>query len=130
MAKQFCPRCGGATLIKTNTTVNSDGYIDIHLKKNFKYHLRGTQYSLPKPKGGRDSSPFILRGDTKEYEAAARYASKIRKDALAAEDPDQGIFSSNYVSGGREKANVNVKTGRVILGTGKKNPNAVGHKKK
>jgi RNA-binding protein NOB1 len=130
MSKQFCPRCGGPTLIKANSSVTSSGEMKIHLKKDFHYRLRGTRYSLPKPKGGRENKSLILREDTKEFQAAERYAKKLRKETLAADDPDQGVFSSNHFSGGRERANVSTKTGKVILGTGKSNPNAVGHKMK
>ncbi|KAM0748323.1 hypothetical protein T439DRAFT_304712 [Meredithblackwellia eburnea MCA 4105] len=74
--KRFCPSCGGPTLIRTSITyvpatpANPQGYI-LHLKTNFQYRLRGTQYSLPNPKmgragGGVNAEP-VLREDQKEW---------------------------------------------------------------
>lgn len=47
MNKQFCPRCGGATLMKTSATINENGEIRCFLKNNFQYKLKGTKvYNL------------------------------------------------------------------------------------
>ncbi|KAJ3362670.1 Nin1 binding protein [Allomyces javanicus] len=67
MDKRFCPSCGGATLIRTSYSIE-DGIMKLHLKRVFQYRTRGTVYSLPKPKGGREGDQLILREDQKEYQ--------------------------------------------------------------
>ncbi|GAA5978898.1 hypothetical protein JCM10908_002726 [Rhodotorula pacifica] len=74
--KRFCPSCGGATLLRTSITYvpvspqNPQGYI-LHLKSNYNYRLRGTQYSLPNPKvgraGGVQQAAPVVREDQKEW---------------------------------------------------------------
>ncbi|KAK9832410.1 hypothetical protein WJX74_009056 [Apatococcus lobatus] len=57
----FCPRCGNAALQKVEVTVGSNGEEICGVQK--KHVLRGTRYSLPKPKGGKKSKDPILRED-------------------------------------------------------------------
>ncbi|GAA5850995.1 hypothetical protein JCM5353_007176 [Sporobolomyces roseus] len=75
--KRFCPSCGGPTLLRTSITYvpqtpqNPQGYI-LHLKQNYNYRLRGTQYSLPTPQMGKaggqgKKSEPVLREDQKEW---------------------------------------------------------------
>ncbi|GAA5857660.1 hypothetical protein JCM8547_004320 [Rhodosporidiobolus lusitaniae] len=91
--KKFCPSCGGATLIRTSITYvtatpqNPLGYI-LHLKSNFNYKLRGTQYSLPNPKmgraGGGANAEIITREDQKEWIRGVKSAEiKKEKEARA-----------------------------------------------
>ncbi|KAK9483483.1 Nin one binding Zn-ribbon like-domain-containing protein [Lipomyces starkeyi] len=78
--KQFCPRCGGATLLRcTVTTSAATGQLQIHLKKNFQWSHRGNRYSLPNPqskknrmKGGEGMEEILLREDQKEYLKAVK----------------------------------------------------------
>ncbi|KXZ44204.1 hypothetical protein GPECTOR_71g565 [Gonium pectorale] len=58
----FCPRCGNMTMDKVEVTVGPGGAEFFGVRK--KFILRGTRYSLPKPKGGRGArrNP-ILRED-------------------------------------------------------------------
>jgi len=44
----FCPRCGNAALERVEVTVSPEGTEFYGVKK--KHILRGTRYSLPKPK--------------------------------------------------------------------------------
>ncbi len=57
MEKKFCPVCGNATLTKVSVTVDdtAKGGFQLHLKKNYKFNLRGTKYSIPAPKAGSAS---------------------------------------------------------------------------
>ncbi|GAA5924178.1 rRNA-binding endoribonuclease [Sporobolomyces koalae] len=75
--KRFCPSCGGPTLLRTSITYvpstpqNPQGYI-LHLKQNYNYRLRGTQYSLPTPQMGKaggqgKKAEPVLREDQKEW---------------------------------------------------------------
>lgn len=60
------------TYLSEPTPEHPQGYI-LHLKKNFQYNNRGSQYSLPTPQsvGGSAKGPkeqvAILRADQKEY---------------------------------------------------------------
>ncbi|GAA5955699.1 hypothetical protein JCM21900_005089 [Sporobolomyces salmonicolor] len=75
--KRFCPSCGGATLLRTSITYvpstpqNPQGYV-LHLKANYNYRLRGTQYSLPTPQMGKAGgqgrrAEVVTREDQKEW---------------------------------------------------------------
>ncbi|GAA6005236.1 hypothetical protein JCM10207_002907 [Rhodosporidiobolus poonsookiae] len=85
--KRFCPSCGGATLLRTSITYvpaspqNPQGYI-LHLKSNYNYRLRGTQYSLPNPKMGRAGgahAEIVTREDQKEWIRGVKSA-EVRRD--------------------------------------------------
>ena len=51
-SKQFCPRCGGATLTRVSCSTDAKGVFRIHLKKNMQWNHRGDRYSIPKPTAG------------------------------------------------------------------------------
>jgi RNA-binding protein NOB1 len=64
--KQFCPDCGsGNTLKRVSYTINENG--EKKLFVNFKHNIskRGTVYTLPKPRGGRNGTnrTLVLRED-------------------------------------------------------------------
>ncbi|KAJ3793096.1 Nin one binding Zn-ribbon like-domain-containing protein [Lentinula aff. detonsa] len=81
-SKQFCPACGNPTLIRASVTISSpDATSDtpamqVHLKPNFQYKLRGTKYSIPAPKPGSakhgSGEGLILREDQLEYMRAKK----------------------------------------------------------
>eukprot|EP00891_Asterochloris_glomerata_P006590 jgi/Astpho2/6590/e_gw1.00101.152.1_t len=56
----FCPHCGNATLEKVEMIVGADGEEQFGVRK--RHNLRGTRFSLPKPRGGHRRQP-ILRED-------------------------------------------------------------------
>ncbi|TPX33780.1 hypothetical protein SmJEL517_g03410 [Synchytrium microbalum] len=78
MDKKFCPSCGNATLLRTSIGVDADGNVTVYLKKNFQYNTRGTVYSIPQPKGGRNKNGVILREDQREYTRALQ--SQARRE--------------------------------------------------
>ncbi|PAA60948.1 hypothetical protein BOX15_Mlig023801g1, partial [Macrostomum lignano] len=54
--KRFCPSCGHATLQRVSAQLdNATGQLQLFFKKNYQYRLKGTRYSLPKPRGGKHS---------------------------------------------------------------------------
>ncbi|KAI9664197.1 MAG: Nin1 binding protein [Alyxoria varia] len=54
--KQFCPRCGGATLTRITFSIDPrTGEFKVHLKKNFQWNTRGQRYSVPKAVAGSAS---------------------------------------------------------------------------
>ncbi|KIL00489.1 hypothetical protein PAXRUDRAFT_821575 [Paxillus rubicundulus Ve08.2h10] len=88
-SKQFCPSCGNPTLLRASVTIASPGTaadapaMEIHLRKNFQYKLRGTKYSIPAPKpGSAKTGPgegLILREDQTEYIRAKKRAEGKRE---------------------------------------------------
>ncbi|KAJ1033245.1 hypothetical protein NDA13_001242 [Ustilago tritici] len=143
MEKKFCPVCGNATLTKVAVTVDdtAKGGFQLHLKKNYKFNLRGTKYSIPAPKPGSASggktggSGLILREDQLEWQKAlAKEASRKRKEERALEkamragkdslsvryeeawDTGDIFLGSQFAS--RDKSNL------PVIGHGRKNPNA------
>ncbi|KAJ7167504.1 Nin one binding Zn-ribbon like-domain-containing protein [Mycena filopes] len=87
--RKFCPSCGNPTLLRTSVTVSSpDAAADapamqVHLKANFQYRLRGTKYSIPAPKHGSakkgTGEGLILREDQTEYVRARHMADGRRE---------------------------------------------------
>ena len=75
--KKFCPSCGNPTLLRASVTVAAPGAssnaqaVQVHLKPNFQYKLRGTRYPIPSPKPGSSKTGagtgLILREDQVEY---------------------------------------------------------------
>ena len=61
--KQFCDFCGGHTLRKVSVFINEDGKVTFFDNPKPKINLRGTIYSIPKAKGGRNNKDLILRED-------------------------------------------------------------------
>jgi RNA-binding protein NOB1 len=143
MEKKFCPVCGNATLTKVAVTVDdtAKGGFQLHLKKNYRFNLRGTKYSIPAPKAGSASggktggSGIILREDQLEWQRAlAKEASRKRKEERALEkamragkdslsvryeeawDTGDIFLGSQFAS--RDKSSL------PVIGHGRKNPNA------
>jgi RNA-binding protein NOB1 len=79
----FCPRCGNAALDKVEVVVGASGAAAFGVRRS--HCLRGTKFSLPKPRGGRGGSGPILREDQLlEAMARARRSNRGRKGARAA----------------------------------------------
>lgn len=126
---QFCPSCGSPSLIKATVGIDKHtGERTIYLKHNFQYRLRGTIYSLPKPKGGRahiygqshhqSHQDLILRPDQKEYIRACKsYERSLQRsmdDLHLAPLGDDGTISAYSTSGSCHLP---------IIGHGRRNPN-------
>ncbi|EST06116.1 Nin one binding (NOB1) Zn-ribbon-like protein [Kalmanozyma brasiliensis GHG001] len=143
MEKKFCPVCGNATLTKVAVTVDdtAKGGFQLHLKKNYRFNLRGTKYSIPAPKAGSASggktggSGLILREDQLEWQRAlAKEASRKRKEERALEKAmragkdslsvryeeawDTGDIFLGSQFAARDKSSL------PVIGHGRKNPNA------
>ncbi|KAK9468465.1 Nin one binding Zn-ribbon like-domain-containing protein [Lipomyces arxii] len=127
--RQFCPRCGGATLLRcTVTTSASTGQLQVHLKKNFQWTHRGDRYSLPNPQakktrktGGEVEDTVLLREDQKEYLKAVkndvwrkRHNEKMLEEWIGGSGID--AMGSPFASGSYKRDNT--KTG-VKVGKGR-----------
>ncbi|KAI1173461.1 Nin one binding Zn-ribbon like-domain-containing protein [Nemania sp. FL0916] len=111
-AKQFCPRCGQATLTRVSCSTDAAGRFVVHLKKNFQWNNRGNVYSVPKPvhgsANGKARGPgggkngwgreLIFAEDQKEYERKSTEQKKARQRDLMDEDYLPGILTGNRQS--------------------------------
>ncbi|GAX82336.1 hypothetical protein CEUSTIGMA_g9765.t1 [Chlamydomonas eustigma] len=104
IAKMFCPKCGNMTMERVEINVGADGAEFLGVRR--KHCLKGTRFSLPKPKGGRGaSSNPILSEDM----MVLRMGKKLRRKAKTEEkDPfapemgsDSWFKSQQTVNGGK-----------------------------
>lgn len=155
-SKKFCPSCGNNTLLRASVTLssptakNDTPAMQIHLKPNFQYRLRGTKYSIPAPKAGTAKTGagtgLILREDQVEYMRAKKMAdgkrereeARITKGILSKGidsgvnagvsswmDPDwmPEIISASAGGKGRTMRNSKMDGDLPQIGYGRKNPN-------
>ncbi|EEY20318.1 20S-pre-rRNA D-site endonuclease NOB1 [Verticillium alfalfae VaMs.102] len=124
MDRQFCPKCGQATLTRTSCTTADDGSFQIHLKRNFQWNNRGNVFSIPKAVAGTASgklpsksaggknnwgTKLLFAEDQKEYERAVEEKRRERKKDLMDED-----YMPNIITGERTGSN-----GKLRLGPGR-----------
>lgn len=118
--KHFCPKCGGATLLRCAVSVdNITGKITPHLKANFQWIKRGEKFTLSSPlsknsvkrqgNGGFQhnkqnrhkvlQNPLLLREDQKEYQQALKDDDwQRRKNDKMLQEWIGGGSADNYVS--------------------------------
>ena len=143
MSKQFCPKCGGPTLIKTSYALDAEGKPHFYLAKNFQYRIRGTKFGIPIPKGGRQGE-MILREDQREYQRALKTQKRAEAkefksllnggsagvvadvdERLAGLFGDLSIGATSFASVGGGLKGKTQHAPRVTIGTGRRNPNEV-----
>jgi RNA-binding protein NOB1 len=126
--KQFCPRCGGASLRRVSCSTDAKGEFKIHLAKNYQWNKRGDKYSVPKPIAGTANGKWsgqgggqggwgrdlILAEDQKEYVRQVEQ-DKRAKGARDLMDDDYlpGILTGDR-SGGRTGGRPKVGAGRNV----------------
>ncbi|KAI1199261.1 Nin one binding Zn-ribbon like-domain-containing protein [Nemania serpens] len=122
-SKQFCPRCGQATLTRVSSATDQAGNVTVYLKKNYQWNNRGNVYSVPKPvhgsANGKARGPgggkngwgrdLIFAEDQKEYERKTTEQRRSRQRDLMDDDYLPGILS-----GHRQAA-----PGRIRVGAGR-----------
>ncbi|GAB5369774.1 hypothetical protein AAMO2058_001434800 [Amorphochlora amoebiformis] len=116
LSKQFCPRCGNASLARVSVTVEN-GIVRYRRSNRAVNNKRGTIYSIPLPKGGRNNQDLILREDVmkKKNPAWSKPKPQSAKDAFKS----GSTFALS--STGPPRAWVN----RSVYGYGRRNPNEV-----
>ncbi|KAF2966188.1 hypothetical protein GQX73_g7362 [Xylaria multiplex] len=112
-SKQFCPRCGQATLTRVSCSTDQAGNFTIYLKKNFQWNNRGNVYSVPKPvhgsANGKARGPgggkngwgreLIFAEDQKEYERKSTEQRRTKQRDLMDDDYLPSILSGNRQAG-------------------------------
>jgi RNA-binding protein NOB1 len=132
MTKQFCPSCGGSTLMRASCSTNSNGEFKVHLKKTMQWNNRGNVFSIPKAVSGSSSGKLniggggkgggkggwgqelILREDQKEYTQSMMNENRRKERDLMDMDYLPGILTGERGKhGGRPRVgagrNVNAK---------------------
>ena len=61
--REYCEYCGSHTLGKVSVFINENGEITYFDNPKRRINLRGTKYSIPKPKAGRHAKNIMLRED-------------------------------------------------------------------
>ncbi|KAK7470387.1 20S-pre-rRNA D-site endonuclease nob1 [Stygiomarasmius scandens] len=160
-SKKFCPSCGNPSLIRASVTISSptasgkEPVMQVHLKPNFQYKIRGTKYSIPAPKPGSaktgSGEGLILREDQIEYVRAKKRAdnkkereeAKMMKGVLSQKSGGDGVAIGSWMDpdwipeiiaagpGGKGRS---VRSGGMdgempVVGYGRKNPNERRRKK-
>lgn len=127
MSRQFCPRCGAATLRRVNCSTNSRGEFRLHLAKNYTYNKRGDKYSIPKPIAGTANTKWsgigggkggwgrdlVLAEDQKEYTRKMEEEKRTR----GARDLMDGDYLPGILTGdrsGRSGGRMKVGAGRSV----------------
>ncbi|KAJ2615475.1 20S-pre-rRNA D-site endonuclease nob1 [Coemansia sp. RSA 1365] len=143
MNRQFCSECGHPTLKHCSVTTAANGRLQVHLKSNYQHNLRGTVYSMPKPRGGRHTTrDVITREDERAYSRAI--GQKLRADAKsnvglggssALEDPDYvpDLLLENPLAHANGFGVATDARGMPMVARNRRNPNVVrntGNRKK
>lgn len=131
MGRLFCPQCGSNTLRRLACTRTSRGRTIYHYSKHkADPSIRGTQYTLPAPRGGRQGD-LLLREDqllTGSWKQRAKKAGKPRTSFLADAAGLSGDWAKpeaskkGFTTPGELLANVRNSPG-VVVGLGR-HPNA------
>jgi RNA-binding protein NOB1 len=61
--REYCEYCGSHTLAKVSVYISENGEISYFDNPKRRINLRGTKYSIPKPKFGRNNKDLVLRED-------------------------------------------------------------------
>ena len=129
-SKQFCPRCGGATLTRVACSTDSQtGEFKLHLKKNMQWNTRGDRFSIPKPVAGSANmrgsgggkggwgKELILAEDQKEY--SRQVEEKGREEARRAKRDNWDIDALPGLTSGDRGGQGFAPGSRIKVGAGR-----------
>jgi hypothetical protein len=128
MESAFCDRCGSDFLVKVSMTVDKKGRVFFSKGSHRAQSVRGTKFSIPKPKheagSRRVEEKVVLREDELLMgSVGGRSSGSLRK---AAYQGGTTIFDSTHTN----RANDAFGGTRVVVGSGGKNPNVKAKSKK
>jgi RNA-binding protein NOB1 len=109
--KKFCPACGNSTLVKVSMEVNTEGSVSYSQTQRIK--LRGSVYSIPLPRGGRNNHDLIFAED--QFMERQKKAPRSRGG---------DVFEDGYAFGALQSGSKKV----VDVGYGRRNPNVARRK--
>eukprot|EP01039_Chlorochromonas_danica_P002877 gene2877-3141_t len=115
LTRLFCSRCGAAHLSRVAVTLDAQGGMKLHLRKDYKVDTMGMRYSLPAPgKQDRFEGELLLREDQLLSGIWRQKVVKINKDVKSA-------FGEDVTSDVGIQLN---KHDNIRVGFGKVNPNS------
>lgn len=123
-SKKFCGKCGNATLDRVPIKVSSDGSIELDCYRK-KVNLRGTIYSIPKPKRGVRNKEIILAEDQLMMGGKQRMLNHQRKKwekACKERDPFSNSGADLESSWGKQVGSLRYP--EIKIGMGRGNPNS------
>ncbi|KAH8582747.1 ART-4 PIN+Zn ribbon involved in RNA metabolism [Cryptosporidium sp. chipmunk genotype I] len=129
-SRKFCGKCGNATLDRVPIKVSSDGTIELDCYRK-KVNLRGTIYSIPKPKRGVRNQEIILAEDQLMMGGRQRLLSHQRKKwekACKERDPFSNSGADLESNWGKQFGSF--KYPEIKIGMGRGNPNSNSWQKK
>ena len=116
LSKIFCPKCGVNHLSRVAASIDSkNGKLRLHLRKDYKFDLAGTKFSLPAPgRQGRHDGEILLREDQLLGGAWKQKAIKMNKNVRNAFGDDLGADLGLHLNKGQT----------IRPGLGVRNPNS------
>lgn len=99
--RKFCESCGANTLTKASVFINDDGKVTFFDNPKRKINLRGTIYSIPKAKGGRNNTDLILREDEFMTGEKAHKVKALARQKRKEEYAIKNTLEGNYWAGGQ-----------------------------
>ncbi|KAL5367462.1 ART-4 protein [Cryptosporidium parvum] len=129
-SRKFCGKCGNATLDRVPIKVSSDGTIELDCYRK-KVNLRGTIYSIPKPRRGVRNQEIILAEDQLMMGGRQRLLNHQRKKwekACKERDPFSNSGADLESSWGKQFGSFRYP--EIKIGMGRGNPNSNSWQKK
>ncbi|OQR92134.1 RNA-binding protein NOB1 [Achlya hypogyna] len=127
--RQFCPVCGNATLERVACSLDKETeQLTLYTRANRPTKLRGTKFSLPMPKGGRQGD-LLLREDQLMHGIwgqRQKASSKVMKSAFGehvAHDLGVKVEKQTNITIGYGRMNPNAQKGRERRGKKKRSTN-------
>ena len=99
--RQYCEFCGAHVLGKVSVFINDDGELSYFDNPKRRINLRGTIYSLPKPKAGRHNKNMILREDQLMVGEMAIRTKNLQRAKKKEEAALENTMQGNYWAGGQ-----------------------------
>lgn len=127
VGRVFCPRCGNSTLERVRVVVGQNGTETYGVRK--KHVLRGTIFSLPKPRGGRASKNPVLSEDVLMQRTQRLRRSLKKKEKVDPFAPEYGpdswfkLTATNTTPATQQQALAQAAGMTALLANWKSNPN-------
>jgi RNA-binding protein NOB1 len=122
--KAFCPSCGNDTVRRVSINTSASGEVTLTGCRPRRPQLKGTIFSIPKPRGGRQAAKpvfaedeMMIGGRDRDMRRRAKMFERELEERLAFGADD--AFASGYLPMGNFGA-----APKVIAGYGRRNPNA------
>ncbi|XP_954402.1 uncharacterized protein TA21215 [Theileria annulata] len=121
-SRQFCSKCGNATVERVPITVDSETSEIIARDTRKWINTRGTIYTQPKPTTGRIDKPYITAEDQLLMPAFKNYMRNVNRKNK--DDPLSHFYAEDTKENNISSSNQFTTFTNVTIGLGKGNPNS------